>query len=141
MASSAQQTEPWWKALGFKNPPRLMFADGGEVIFRTWGGNSQTLARFFLRPKPRTRSEAERLCSVFEYGNTCAFVTSFRVNPGTPMHVGRVDQGEYCDPSWNDPTALQIFIANPVGAVVELGTEVLRNDLGPVTVSTTAGNA
>ena len=99
----AQSRDEWWRSKGFKRQPRMIFATGGEPMYRAWGGRSAKWGQYFLRPKPRSRFEAERLCSVFEYGNQCLYLTEFRAKAGAQLFIGRVDPGDAYDPAWCDP--------------------------------------
>jgi hypothetical protein len=75
--------------------------------------------------------EAERLFSAWEWGNSCLWVTTFRVDPGTTLYVGEVDAGLILDTELLAAVkGVQVFIENPVGTrLFELNTARLVDDL------------
>jgi hypothetical protein len=106
----------YWQALGFLHCPTRELAKGHEQLYRSWGGTSRELSegkardgQFFSFHKPRTRSEAEKLFSVMEYGNQMLWVTEFRVKPETPLCIGQVDPGDNTKFVGNIPGS-QVFL-------------------------------
>lgn len=136
-----------WLAEGFAHPPRLVHATHRQLVYRVWGGTATKLGSP-TRPgvclsgrKPASRVDAERLFAVWEWGNSCLWVTTFEVIAGTPMFVGRVDPGQNPMPALG-ATWAQILIEQPVsGKLREIGTQRLHNDLGGRWVSSRAGHA
>lgn len=129
-----------WKDEGFLSLPAPRLSQGGERIYRAWGGQSVAKGNpkrpgvCFSSIKPRSRAEAEKLSAVFEYGNSCLKVTEFRVPAGIVMWMGAVDPG---DTRLHPAAGPQIFIENPAAQkVVEIGTSNLANDLGANLVHT-----
>ena len=129
-----------WRNVGFLSPPVARLAGPRERLFRIWGlwdaGGSSMLGRptsdgvCFTSAEPKSRTDAERLLAVFEWGNPATHVTEFLVPLGTPLWVGEVHPG--------DPRALlgtqfgeQVFIENPAAQrLIPLRTTRLRSDLG-----------
>jgi len=126
-----------WRDEGFRSEPRLIRAPGALRLFRAWGGTSQKTGSLgrpgvcFSTQKPNTRAEADRLFSAWEWGNSCLWLTEFRVNAGAELYIGPVDQGDFVDSSLRDPRhGVQVFIQNPINAkLFEVQTTRLRDDL------------
>ena len=126
-----------WHKEGFRSKPRLVRASSGLRLFRAWGGvasktgNPKRPGVCFSTQRPDTRIEAERLFSVWEYGNSCLRLTVFLVITGTYLYVGPVDHGSFVAPILRDPRqGVQVFVENPVhGKVLELHTTRLVDDL------------
>lgn len=84
-------------SLGFAEPPTYREADGGETLYRVFGGGSRIVGSFFSFDDPVTVSSAEFNANIVKWGNSCLYVARFNVRAGTPMYVGRIDQ------SWAPP--------------------------------------
>jgi hypothetical protein len=127
-----------WRDEGFRAEPKRVPAPAGLRLYRAWGGTSEMMGRpsrpgvCFSTQKPDTRSEAERLFSAWEWGNSCLWLTAFRVIGRVELYVGAVHPGHYVDPQLSDPrSGVQVFIENPVhGKLVEVQTMRLADDLG-----------
>lgn len=125
-----------WQQLGFRFVPRRTVAEDGLRLFRAWGGSSRKLGLptaqgvCFSTQRPRSRTDAERLFSIWEWGNMCLWLTEFRVSGALPIYIGQVDPGD-ADPSLRDPRpGIQVFIENPLhGRVIEMFTTRLHDDL------------
>ncbi len=125
-----------WAQVGFLRKPTPRLSVRGQVLFRAWGGRSSKKGNpdsdgvCFSTQRPASRSHAEELFSVFEYGNTCEFVTDFIVPQFTVLWWGQVDPGEPM-PGPNPPAGVQVFIENwDAQAAQEVRTTKLENDLG-----------
>jgi hypothetical protein len=86
---------------------------------------------------PRTRREAERLLSVWEYGNNCRNITTFEAPAATTLFIGKVNAGDFY-PSGLGVTGSQVFVEMAEfrrRPFRKLGPErVLDNDMGPYVV-------
>ena len=127
-----------WQQEGFDAAPRAMSAPQGLLLFRAWGGAASKMGSP-TRPgvclstlRPSTRTEAERLFSAWEWGNSCIWLTEFRTAPGTTLHVGHVDAGQVLDLRLISlRKGVQVFVENPAHAkLFEMGTTRLVDDLG-----------
>src|SRR5688572_4847267 len=93
-----------WRDEGFRSEPRLIRTSGALRLFRAWGGPSQKSGqprkpwRLLLDTEARHASRAERLFSAWEWGNSCLWITEFRIMAGMELYVGPVDQGDFVDP-------------------------------------------
>lgn len=123
-----------WRKEGFATPPRCETTDNPIRVFRVWGGRSSRTGSphragvCFSAQKPMSRKWAERLFSLWEWGNDCTWVTEFEVKAGTALHYARVDIGSAIS-GLDDRRGIQVFIENPVeGKVIEITTERLTND-------------
>lgn len=118
--------------------PKRVSAPAGLRLYRTWGGTSQKTGHpsrpgvCFSTQKPDTRSEAERLFSAWEWGNSCLWLTEFRLIGPVELYVGAVHPGDYVDPRLSDPRCgVQVFVENPVHRkLIEVQTIRLADDLG-----------
>jgi hypothetical protein len=127
-----------WRDEGFRSEPKCITAPSGLKVFRAWGGTSKKMGTAssagvcFSTQRPNTRTEAERLFSVWEWGNPCLWLTEFRVMDQLEIYIGAVDPGRYIDSHLSDPrTGTQVFIENPIqGKVIEVQTVRLVDDLG-----------
>ena len=127
-----------WRDEGFLAEPKRIAAPPGLRLYRAWGGTSQKMGSLsrpgvcFSTQNPDTRSEAEGLFSAWEWGNSCLWLTEFRVIGRPELHVGAVHPGDYVDPHLSDPRrGVQLFIENPVhGKLFEVQTVRLADDLG-----------
>jgi hypothetical protein len=136
-----------WKEEGFSAPPTVMFAQPGLVLYRVWGGKSSKAGNpsragvCLSTQPPLSRVDAERLFSAWEWGNSCIWLTEFRVTPGTALHVGLVDQGEVFDLRLlGGRKGIQVLIENPVSSkLFEVETTRLDGDLGNLIIG--AGSA
>jgi hypothetical protein len=124
-----------WRDEGFGSEPRSVTLHKPARIFRVWGGQASKAGSphragvCFSMQKPLSRKWAERLFSVWEWGNACIWVTTFDVKPGTTLFVGSVDVGDAA-PDLADRRGVQVFIENPVaGTLREIVTERLTHDL------------
>ena len=136
-----------WRAEGFLRPPQPVRAASGRRLYRVWGGNATkegNAARAGVclsSQKPASRSAAERLFAVWEWGNSCIWLTTFEVLPGTVLHVGAVHPGDFARPGF-DRGGEQGFVEQPIKRKLrEIHTERLRDDLGGAWVSTRSGRA
>jgi hypothetical protein len=59
--------------------------------------------------QPKSRREAEGLYSVFEWGNTCRFVTPFLLLPGARLYVGKAHPGDFYNAGLGNPGS-QVFV-------------------------------
>ena len=127
-----------WQDEGFSAPPRLLQAPSGLILYRAWGGNSSKTGSP-VRPgvclstqRPTSRTDAERLFSAWEWGNSCHWLTVFRVAPGTALHVGLVDQREVFDLRLlSKRKGVQVLVENPIaGKLFEVESKRLADDLG-----------
>jgi hypothetical protein len=126
-----------WHDEGFSTAPRAVEAPTGLRLFRAWGGASSKTGNP-ARPglclstqRPSTRTEAERLFSAWEWGNSCLWITEFRVAPGTILYLGHVHPGLILDLRLLGPQkGVQVFIENPVRSkIFEAWTSRLVDDL------------
>lgn len=116
-------------------------------MYRVWGGNA-TKEGNPARPgiclssqRPSSRTAAEQLFAVWEWGNSCLWLTTFEIVPGTVMHIGSVHPGQFAQPGF-DRGGEQVFIEQPIkGKLRELSTERLRDDMAGAWVSTRSGRA
>ena len=136
-----------WHEEGFAAPPRRVPAPPGLLLYRAWGGNSSKTGNP-ARPgvclstqRPGSRTDAERLFSAWEWGNSCVWLTAFRVVPGTDLHVGFVDPAEVFDLRLAPVRqGVQVLIENPIlGKLFETTSVRLQNDLGGRYVATGSG--
>ena len=126
-----------WIDEGFRTEPRRVVASPALRLFRAWGGTSRKLGSHsrpgvcFSTQKPDTRSEAEGLFCAWEWGNSCLWLTEFRVMAHTELYVGAVHSGKYVHPRLSDPRGgVQVFIENPLhGKLFEVQTTLLEDDL------------
>ena len=126
-----------WRDEGFRARPQAVPAPPALRLYRAWGGASQKFGSpsrpgvCFSTQVPRTRSEAERLFSAWEWGNSCLWLTEFSVLGRPTLHVGAVDPGGIVDSRLFDPrTGVQVFIDNPLhGKLYEIKTIRLLDDL------------
>jgi hypothetical protein len=127
-----------WQEEGFAAPPTPLKAPEGTVLYRAWGGSSSKEGHPH-RPgvclsiqRPASRLDAERLFSVWEWGNSCLWLTAFRVTPGTELYVGSVDPGAILDLRLaGRRKGVQVFVENPIaGKLIEAATTRLVDDLG-----------
>ena len=126
-----------WRDEGFRAQPTLVAAPPGLRLYRAWGGASQKSGSpsrpgvCFSTQKPGTGREAEGLFSAWEWGNSCLWLTEFRVVGRPALYVGAVHPGDYVDPRLSDPRAgVQVFIENPLrGKLLEVRTTRLVDDL------------
>lgn len=98
---SAYRVSSWkWHEKGFLYPPTAVLLTLPVRLFRAWGGTSKEEAgsdsdgMFLSFDRPSSRREAEALFAVFEWGNSCEFLTTFKVIAGTVIHVGDVHPGD-----------------------------------------------
>ena len=127
-----------WRDEGFRTEPKRVPASPGLRLYRAWGGTSTktgSLSRpgvCFSTQRPDTRSEAEGLFSAWEWGNSCLWLTEFRVVGRPELYVGPVHPGDYVAPHLSDPrVGVQVFIENPLhGKLFEVQTTRLADDLG-----------
>jgi hypothetical protein len=122
-----------WREEGFQLPPTRLTLSRRTVLYRVWGGmsseagNPQRPGVCLSFEAPTTRREAEGLFSVFEWGNSCRFVTAFEVASGATVYIGRAHPGDYFQSALGAPGS-QVFIetaqmqrcARRFGAAVEL---------------------
>jgi hypothetical protein len=125
-----------WRAEGFLRQPERRGAPASLKLYRAWGGASLKSGNP-SRPgvstqRPSTRLEAEKLFSAWEWGNSCLWLTEFRVAAGTQIYVGVVDPGDYVSLNLTaSGRGAQVFIENPLQSqVVEVATVRLIDDLG-----------
>jgi len=131
-----------WRDEGFGTEPKPVPASPGLRLYRAWGGSSAktgTPSRpgvCFSTQRPDTRSEAEGLFSAWEWGNSCLWLTEFRVIGRPQLYVGPVHPGDYVAPHLLDTrVGVQVFIENPLhGKLFEVQTTRLVDDLGGVHV-------
>lgn len=115
---SASANDDGWIGKGFAEPPTYREAAGGETLYRVFGGTSGIVGTFFSLVDPADVSSAEFNSNIVKWGNRCLYVARFKVQAGTPMYVGRVDQGfappgmDDDDGSWvgGNRDALQVWI-------------------------------
>ena len=115
---SASANDDGWIGKGFAEPPTYREAVGGETLYRVFGGTSGIVGEFFSLVDPADVSSAEFNSNIVKWGNRCLYVARFKVQAGTPMYVGRVDQGfappgmDDDDGSWvgGNRDALQVWI-------------------------------
>ena len=115
---SASANDDGWIGKGFVEPPTYREAVGGETLYRVFGGTSGIVGEFFALVDPADVSSAEFNSNIVKWGNRCLYVARFKVQAGTPMYVGRVDQGfappgmDDDDGSWvgGNRDALQVWI-------------------------------
>ena len=127
-----------WQDEGFSSPPRLLQAPPGLLLYRAWGGNSSktgTPARpgvCLSTQRPNSRTQADRLFSAWEWGNSCLWLTVFRIAPGTDLHVGLVDLAEVFDLRLvSGRGGVQVLVENPiVGKLFETESKRLTDELG-----------
>lgn len=125
-----------WREEGFRTEPKRIVTWPGLRLYRVWGGTSTKLGNpsrpgvCFSTQRPLTRLEAERLFSVFEWGNSCQWLTEFRVTGHLELFVGAVHPGDYVDPLLADPrVGVQVFVENPLhGKLCEGQTTRLGDD-------------
>ena len=136
-----------WHALGFLVPPRQVTLGADQRVYRVWGGQSTKFGSptqpvvFLSSMKPASRREAERRFAVWEWGNSCLWVTTFDLLQGTVIFVGPVDPGVHPLPSF-ESTWEQIVVPQPVaGKMREVGTQRLHDDLRGAWVANRAGHA
>ena len=69
--------------------------------------------------------------SAWEWGNSCLWLTVFRIAPGTDLHVGLVDQAEVFDLRLvSGRGGVQVLVENPiVGKLFETESKQLTDDL------------
>ena len=138
----ARLARGWWRDVGFRDEPRSAIAWGRLTLYRAWGGSSQesgserSAGVCFSTQRPQTRTEAESLFSVWEWGNSCRWLTEFELRAGEEYFAGWVDPGSVLDPSLQDPRlGVQIFVANPIRSKVITGRRIpLIDDTGGVFV-------
>jgi hypothetical protein len=122
-------------------------ARAGQLVYRVWGGtatkngNPARAGVCLSSDKPSSRTAAEKLFAIWEWGNSCLWLTTFEVVPGTVMHIGVVHPGEFAQSGF-DRGGVQVFIEQPIdGKLWEISTERLRDDLAGAWVSTRSGRA
>jgi len=142
---SVAATPSWnWRDEGFIAPPRVVTTARQLTLYRVWGGTAREsgsparpgVCMSFERPK--TRREAERLSALFEWGNTCRYLTRFDVAAGATLFVGMVHPGDFHS-SGLGPPGSQVFIetaqmqrfARKVGQGVELVNDMGRHVVIP----------
>jgi hypothetical protein len=133
------EKDPYWswqRDAGFMGAPTFYRLSSPLLVYRVWGGSSAEIGSprargvCFSAQKPRTRSQAERLFAIWEYGNATWYVSTFKVLPGATVFVGRVDPGAFNQAGRFSPT--QIFLMAPqvrlfvrkVGSAVRLLNDV-----------------
>ena len=104
-----------WRAEGFHGPPVRLVLPHRTVLYRVWGGASSEHGNP-TRPGVclsfealATRREAEGLFSVFEWGNSCRFLTAFEVAAGATAFIGRAHPGDFFQSVLGAP-GTQVFI-------------------------------
>lgn len=127
-----------WRANGFATEPRQAVATGAEKLYRAWGlhpgqkyGNKNLPGVCFSFDRARSRSRAEILYAVMEYGNKVYHLTQFQLRAGAPDWIGKVHPG--------DPRTVlgavsgnQVFILRQhLVFVREVSTLLLPDDLKP----------
>lgn len=115
MGASASNPFWNWRAEGFLQPPSLVTTSRRLALFRVWGGTASEMGSP-SRPgvcmsfhQPKSRREAEGLYSVFEWGNTCRFVTPFLLLPGARLYVGKAHPGDFYNAGLGNPGS-QVFV-------------------------------
>ena len=104
-----------WHDEGFVEKPRGLHLSRRVLVYRVWGGTATETGSpsrpgvCFSLQKPATRRHAEALSAVWEWGNTCQFVTAFEILPGAMIFVGRVDPGDFYQSGFGPPGS-QIFV-------------------------------
>ena len=92
-------------------------------------GRAESAGVCFSSQRPTSRSHAERLFAVMEWGNACHYVTDFIVPFGIVLWYGQVDPGRP-DTPLGGQFGVQVFIENPAAQQVhELRTVRLLDDL------------
>lgn len=127
-----------WRDEGFRAEPKRVPALPGLRVYRAWGGPSKMMGCIsrpgvcFSTQKPNTRSEAEQFFSAWEWGNSCLWLTEFRVMGRTELYVGTVHTGDFVDVNLFDPHGgVQVFIENPIRAkAIDVQTMRLADDIG-----------
>ncbi len=99
-------------------PPVAVWVTRPITLYRVWGGTASESGSA-TRPGvclsfhlPRSRMEAEGRFSVFEWGNTCRYVTSFQAMTGAMLFVGKVHPGDFYDSGLGRPGS-QVFVETP----------------------------
>lgn len=137
MATCWNASWRWWEE-GFLSIPIGVIAPRLLTLYRVSGGGSKEEGNparpgvCFSFEKPRTRRDAEGLFSVWEWGNSTAFVTAFQVQPGTRLFVGKAHPGDFHQSSLGSPGS-QVFIeaAEVRRGVRKLGVKTpLLDDMG-----------
>ena len=132
----------WWREVGFRDEPEWKIARAALPLYRAWGGGSsksgdeRSAGVCFSTQRPQRRTEAERLFSVWEWGNSCFWLTEFELGVGEGYYAGWVDPGAFVDARLQHPQpGVQIFVENPVGAKLrERRTTPLLDDMGGIVV-------
>lgn len=107
-----------WHDEGFLSQPKPVPVRRPLPVYRVWGGTATETGSptrpgaCFSLEKPRSRKEAERLFSLWEWGNSCRFVTEFVIKPGATIFVGTVHPGDCYDHGLGVPGS-QIFVETP----------------------------
>jgi hypothetical protein len=113
---NSAHTQKWnWHTEGFKFPPSEVRSPRQLTLYRVWGGTASEIGNP-ARPgvclsfeAPTTRREAEGLFSVWEWGNSCRYVTTFQVAAGATIFVGRAHPGDFYQSGLGAPGS-QVFI-------------------------------
>ncbi|HTY93168.1 MAG TPA: hypothetical protein VMC02_04735 [Steroidobacteraceae bacterium] len=127
-----------WQQAGFRARPLPVLISAPRRLYRVWGGASREIGEFFTFDRPRTRTEAEGLFAVWEWGNACRFISAFVVLPGATIFVGRVHPGDFHGPELGAPGS-QVFIGwqdvgryvRKVGPAVELADDLATHVVVP----------
>ena len=113
---ATHQGESWqWRAEGFLTVPVKVIAPRQLRVYRVWGGTASEMGSptrrgaCFSFEAPRTRREAEKLFSVWEWGNNAAYITPFGVMQGITVFVGKAHPGDFHQYGVGAPGS-QIFI-------------------------------
>lgn len=119
-----------WQSKGFTSVPHRVVIPG-LYLFRAWGGMAKKWGCYFSTQIPRSRTEADRLFSVWEWGNCCLWLTRFETFSETALYIGNVDPGVVYDPMLlSMREGVQVYIEPPLeGKVREKETWSLANDL------------
>ena len=139
----ASRRPTWnWRDEGFIAPPTAVPSPPRLRIYRIWGGTSTELGGVkrpgvcFSFHAPATRREAERLFSVWEWGNSCSHISTFEVESGVTLFIGKVHPGDFYQHGLG-ATGSQVFIetADARRRVRRIGPARLpANDMGRFTV-------
>jgi hypothetical protein len=90
-----------WREEGFQSVPAKLVTPRQIKVYRVWGGTASETGNptrpgvCFAFENPRTRREAERLFSIWEWGNNCTYVTAFEVQAGTTLFIGKAHPGDF----------------------------------------------
>jgi hypothetical protein len=91
-----------WQDDGFAVPPEETVADGGEIVYRAYGGTSPVLGNCFFAPilgstpiNYWTAELLERELNAALWGNDFAGVTIFVVNRGARYQYGPIAHDRY----------------------------------------------